>query len=269
MDPERPERVPALPRSEIIPPVHPSLQDTTGTIQPDPFSSFSSNIPPRIDTSDLRPYPANAPSDSLKSDENEKLVSIQSPLPAHLSETNVRINNEQFPNGLTRLNSGIDWIVPTAEGEMKEVRHTVAERLGPTLEAAIIERDKYAAKAKWTGYALNVAIGLQVLLGSLTTGLSALSVSGGASTAKATTALGALATLVASYLARARGSNEPELSITRTKDLDQFIRECRAFRLDNGHLHGVDYDSDVSRLRLKFEELLGNANGERKLAPPV
>ena len=34
--------------------------------------------------------------------------------------------------------------------------------------------------------------------------------------------LGGLATLVASYMARARGSGEPELSITRVKDLEQF-----------------------------------------------
>ena len=64
----------------------------------------------------------------------------------------------------------------------------------------------------WTGYTLNAAIGMQVLLGSLTTGLSALAVSGGKSvniflsaftvsltlaiislkTAAATTALGTL-----------------------------------------------------------------------------
>ena len=73
--------------------------------------------------------------------------------------------------------------------------------------------------------------------------------------------IGALATLVASYLARARGSNEPELSITRTKDLDHFIRECRLFDLDYGHLYGHEYDSELIRLRKGFEELLGNAKG--------
>jgi len=46
--------------------------------------------------------------------------------------------------------------------------------------------------------------------------------------------LGGLSTIVASYLARARGSNEPELSITRVNDLEQFIRECRAFQMDFG-----------------------------------
>ena len=35
-----------------------------------------------------------------------------------------------------------------------------------------------------------------------------------------------------------RGSNKPELSITRTKDLVQFMRECDAFQLDQGHVTG-------------------------------
>ena len=73
--------------------------------------------------------------------------------------------------------------------------------------------------------------------------------------------IGAIATLVASYLARARGSNEPELSITRTKDLEQFIRECRSFQLDYGHFSGQEFDPELIRLRRRFEELLGNANG--------
>jgi len=66
---------------------------------------------------------------------------------------------------------------------------------------------------------------------------------------------------VASYLARARGSNEPELSITRVKDLEQFIRECKAFQMDVGHLTGSDHDAKLHSLRDRFEELLGNANG--------
>ena len=60
-------------------------------------------------------------------------------------------------------------------------KRTVGERLQPTLDIAVIEKEKYSAKAKWTGFTLNAAIGIQVLLGSLTTGLSALSASGGTS----------------------------------------------------------------------------------------
>jgi hypothetical protein len=76
-----------------------------------------------------------------------------------------------------------------------------------------------------------------------------------------TAVLGGFSTIVASYLARARGSNEPELSITRVKDLEQFIRECEAFKLDHGHATGDKFDKDLEKFRGRFEELLGNANG--------
>ncbi|CAA7269490.1 unnamed protein product [Cyclocybe aegerita] len=141
------------------------------------------------------------------------------------------------------------------EEKQNGIGFTVGERLQPTIDVALAERDKYVSKAKMTGYALNAAIGMQVLLGSLTTGLSAVATAG-RSAAVQTTILGALSTIVASYLARARGSNEPELSITRTKDLEQFIRECRAFQLDNGHCKGDQYDNRGSQSG-RFSTILG------------
>jgi hypothetical protein len=142
-------------------------------------------------------------------------------------------------------------------------------------------------KAKMSGYALNAAIGAQVVLGALTTGLSA--ALSGDQVRVVTATLGGLSTIAASYLARARGSNEPELSISRTKDLEQFIRECQAFQLDYGHLFGVDHvdnpdgtkneeegtpmekflDGRLGELRDKFENMLGNISGERKLQEPL
>ncbi|KAF9221097.1 hypothetical protein BS17DRAFT_785902 [Gyrodon lividus] len=163
--------------------------------------------------------------------------------------------------------SGIDWIVPVEE--KGHVRRTIGERLEPTIQHAVIERDKYAKKALWTGYALNIAIGLQVLLGALTTGLSA-AVSSARQAQIATSLLGGASTMVASYLARARGSNEPELSITRVKDLEQFLRESRSFQMDHAHEYGTaenGLDRRLEDLRLRFEALLGNANGERRLSP--
>lgn len=74
---------------------------------------------------------------------------------------------------------------------------------------------------------------------------------------------GGLATMVASYLARARGSHEPELSTARVKDLDQFIRECETYKLDYGHLKGStnpEQHTRLDELRDRFEELLGNVN---------
>ncbi|KAG9225498.1 hypothetical protein CCMSSC00406_0003001 [Pleurotus cornucopiae] len=173
--------------------------------------------------------------------------------------------------GLSRVNSrrsGIDWIVPVEERkELPPRPKTLGERLQKTIDHANTECEKYAVRAKLTAYALNIAIGMQVLLGALTTAVSA--ATSGHSTSIATSVLGGLATLVASYLARARGSNEPELSITRVKDLEHFKRECEAFIMDHGHKTeetGPLVDK-MNNLRYKFEDLLGNASGERKLAP--
>ena len=58
-------------------------------------------------------------------------------------------------------------------------RLSVRERLQPTIDVAKAEKAKFENKARMTGYALNTAIGLQVLLGSLTTGLSAVAASSG------------------------------------------------------------------------------------------
>ncbi|KAF9011667.1 hypothetical protein BDZ89DRAFT_1077542 [Hymenopellis radicata] len=146
--------------------------------------------------------------------------------------------------------SGIDWIIPIIDKPHRV--KTVGERLQPTLSTAEAEKVKYAFRARTTGYALNIAIGMQVMLGALTTGISA---------ATSGKSVSGISTMVASYLARARGSNEPELSITRVKDLEQFIRECQAFQMDHGHCAGNEFDSDLESLRRRFEELLGNANG--------
>lgn len=77
-------------------------------------------------------------------------------------------------NPPSRQRSGIDWIVPVEEKAPLSLRpKTVEERLQPTIDIAKESRDRFARKARYTGYLLNGAIGLQVLLGSLTTGLSA------------------------------------------------------------------------------------------------
>ncbi|KAF8127851.1 hypothetical protein EV363DRAFT_1341568 [Boletus edulis] len=161
----------------------------------------------------------------------------------------------------------IDWIVPVEKGNG---RRTLGERLQPTIDNAVKERDKYAQKSLWTGYALNIAIGLQVFLGALTTGLAA-ALPIGKQAQVSTSILGGLSTMAASYLARARGSGEPELSITRVKDIEQFLRECRAFQLDHAHEYGghenIHLEDRLAVLRRRFEELLGNANGERRLSP--
>ena len=79
-----------------------------------------------------------------------------------------------------------------------------------------------------------------------------------------TAVLGGIATLVASYLARVRGTNEPELSTARAKDLEKFIRKCEAYMYDHGRERPSDTENDhnhnINELRQEFEQLLGNAS---------
>ncbi|KAF7979992.1 hypothetical protein HWV62_40080 [Athelia sp. TMB] len=153
-----------------------------------------------------------------------------------------------------------DWMLPEARAVNIAPRaRTAGERIQPTLDHAIKDKAKYERKASINGYALNGAIGLQVVLGALVTGLS--SVVSPQRVGLTTSILGGLSTLVASYLARMRGSREPELSLTRTKDLDHFIREVQAFQMDKGHVADGSEDAALEEFRHRFEELLGNADG--------
>ncbi|KAL6299174.1 hypothetical protein BKA93DRAFT_830129 [Sparassis latifolia] len=112
--------------------------------------------------------------------------------------------------------------------------------------------------SRLTGYSLNACIGLQVLLGAVTTGVAAATTGKSASIGVAV--LGGLSTLAASYLARTRGSGEPEASTARCKDLENFIRECEAFTLDKGHVIGTEYDYVIEKFRQRFEEIMGNVS---------
>ncbi|THH09244.1 hypothetical protein EW145_g2161 [Phellinidium pouzarii] len=167
----------------------------------------------------------------------------------------------------------IDWVVPEFQGEPQELDEpdsddkepTVFARLKKTIENAKTEEIKYTKKATMTGFLLNAAIGLQVFISALITALSA--VTSGRHTQVMTSVLGGAGTIVASYLARTRGSNEPELSIARVKDLQKFIRECDAFVGDHGWQRGRRFDDRIEQLRTSLEHLLGNGDGERRLAP--
>ncbi|RPD56811.1 hypothetical protein L226DRAFT_538281 [Lentinus tigrinus ALCF2SS1-7] len=163
----------------------------------------------------------------------------------------------------------IDWIVPNVptmgqnpvNRRMSQVttivaEKTVGERIEPTLEAAREEKVKAEGRARVHSYALNVAIGAQVILGALTTGVAA--ATSGRQTSIATSVLGGMSTLAASYLAKARGSGEPEDSTRKAQDLKSFIRDCEAFKLDHGHKIGPDHDDMINRYRRRFEEIMGN-----------
>ena len=133
-------------------------------------------------------------------------------------------------------------------------------------------------------------MGLQVLLGALITGIAA---AASLKAARTTTVLfGGLATLVASFLARIRGSGEPETSRERARDLqkvslpifflsissvtdvnarEQFIRSCRATIVDWGEVpldpyHPNDFPNkglldQIDKLRHEYDELIKTWNG--------
>ena len=65
--------------------------------------------------------------------------------------------------------------------------------------------------------------------------------------------------MIASYLARARGTNEPQNSEQLASDLQKFLRDIRAFIEDHGDAEGHEYDNQITAFRERFEELLGNA----------
>jgi hypothetical protein len=74
--------------------------------------------------------------------------------------------------------------------------------------------------------------------------------------------IGGFSTIVASFLARMRGSGEPEQSQRRIKDLEQFIRDCETFQMDRGHVTGSEEDQTLEHFRKRFEALLGNTSLE-------
>ncbi|KAG6873485.1 hypothetical protein C0995_015188 [Termitomyces sp. Mi166 len=174
-------------------------------------------------------------------------------------------------NSNGRASTSVDWMVPVEDSATCQGNRTgtVGDRLQPTLLKAHAERHKCSIKAKISGWALNFAIFLQVILGSLTTGVAA-GATDGKQAAIGTTILGALSTIVASFLARARGSGEPELSATRVRDLEHFIREVDAFLMDHGDdtsTSGV-HDDQIHKFRTRFEELLGNMTHKSARGPP-
>ncbi|SJL06590.1 uncharacterized protein ARMOST_09932 [Armillaria ostoyae] len=141
----------------------------------------------------------------------------------------------------------LDWIVPhdpQVQTDTYTQVKTATERLRPTIVLAEEARKMYAERAMMNGYAMNVAIGIQLLAGSLTTAISALVT--GREITIVLPILGAISTLTAAFLTRARGSNGPEQSLMVARDLEQFIRECKAFL--------VDFGSDTDKRGTEAEE---------------
>ncbi|KAH9056325.1 hypothetical protein EDB87DRAFT_1687659 [Lactarius vividus] len=142
---------------------------------------------------------------------------------------------------------------------------SVGARLHPTIDDATLECAKAARTAQLTEWFLNTAIGLQVLIGALTTALGA--ALSGKNTSVAISILGGAATLIASYLARMRSSNEPESSRNRADALNHFLREIKGFQMDHGHELGHEWDEKINGFRLGLEKTLGSRPGSVTINP--
>ncbi|KDQ12357.1 hypothetical protein BOTBODRAFT_67549 [Botryobasidium botryosum FD-172 SS1] len=156
---------------------------------------------------------------------------------------------------------------PIAQLVQHAPANTVQNRLNPTLENAVRLHKKAKRKAVIFAWALNIAIGLQVVIGALITGLSA--VTTGRNTSIMTSVLGAFSTIIASFLARARGTNEPERSRANSNGLEKYIRDLRAFLLDFGHESGEEYDQDVRKFREALEELQNTTQKSERMGSSI
>jgi len=103
--------------------------------------------------------------------------------------------------------------------------------------------------ARQQGILINGAIGLQVIVGALTTGVAAAGTAnvrdclpGITETSNslpsqigaAVAVFGGISTILASYLAKIRGSGEPEFSTIRAREVTSYLRDLEAFVLDHG-----------------------------------
>ncbi|QRW00545.1 permease C29B12,14c [Ceratobasidium sp. AG-Ba] len=150
-------------------------------------------------------------------------------------------------------------------------------RLQPFLNKAFA-RQKYQYRlndqGKMIKYGINFIILLQVTVGAVITIVAVLEPS--EQTRLATAGLGALGTITAAILARAKGTNQPELAETHSRDLERFIGQCELFIGDAGSATGSDIDAQVMEFARQFDAIEDRAaqayrgrETQTAAAPPV
>jgi hypothetical protein len=69
--------------------------------------------------------------------------------------------------------------------------------------------------------------------------------------------MGGVSTILSTYMAKARGTGEPEISKALVMNLEQFIRECEAFTSDHGmEVKGDHLNEKIGWFRERLETLL-------------
>ncbi|CAE7175039.1 unnamed protein product [Rhizoctonia solani] len=129
------------------------------------------------------------------------------------------------------------------------------ERLQPYIDRAIARQKYQYFLSKLIKWGVNFILLLQVTVGALVTILTVLEPS--EKTRIATAALGALGTLTASVLARAKlkGTNQPELAETHARELEKFIGQCQLFVGDVGSAVGPEIDVQVMEFVRQFDAI--------------
>ncbi|KAI9455705.1 hypothetical protein BJY52DRAFT_1279315 [Lactarius psammicola] len=256
-----PEPTPALRTVPTRPPSTLSASRIEGE-RPLPAVPANATLPPRMEA----PLRARVASDLGNGDAHRPLRRSEVYLAQPLERPGSRIYRQR-PATYPSESEPQDVLVPRVTSLRQNIDYSpgsVGARLHPTLDEAVKVRDSASLQAKWITYSINIAIALQVVLGALTTALGA-SLTGN-STRISIAVLGSLSTLVASYLARTRGTSEPESSLLREQAISNFIRQLRAFILDHGIEKG--HDQVVEKFRKEFERLL-NASDPNTKKPPL
>ncbi|KAG8690331.1 hypothetical protein FRC11_012331 [Ceratobasidium sp. 423] len=130
---------------------------------------------------------------------------------------------------------------------------TAQERLQPYIDQARKRQRYQFILTKIIKYGINIIIFAQILVGALVTIISVLKPTEG--TRIATAVLGAVSTFTASVLARAKGTNQPELAESHARELEKFVGECQLFAADAGNTLGPDIDAGVMEFVERFNQV--------------
>ncbi|KAG9103521.1 hypothetical protein FRC06_010203 [Ceratobasidium sp. 370] len=119
-------------------------------------------------------------------------------------------------------------------------------RLQPYLNKAIAQQKYQYRLGKFIKYGINFILLLQVSVGAAITVVTVLDQT--EQTRLTIAGLGSLGTMTAAILARAKlkGTNQPELAETHSRDLERLIGQCELFIGDVGSATGPEIDAQAS-----------------------
>lgn len=130
---------------------------------------------------------------------------------------------------------------------------TAKELLQDYLDKAISKQKYQYRLSKAIAWGLNILIMLQVIVSALVTVVTSLEPT--PRTRIASVVLGALSTVTAALVARAKGTNQPELAENYSKDLQKFIGRCKIFIKESGSSFSDDIRQGVMTLVEQFESI--------------